>query len=206
MNYLKIIVLLCATIISIDFTAQENLKLTILVKDAQNSPVPGAIILLDNVRQKRFTNSAGYFKIKLKNIPKEITAFSPILGIKKVNYNGNSNVIINLVKDSDKLALDNTNDKKVVDPILYRNIFDYLRGKVPGVNIDLNNQIRIRGASTFFGGRTPLLVLNGVIIGMESFSTIVPTTIKSIKVLKGPESSIYGVRGANGVIEVSTTI
>lgn len=206
MNCIKIIVFLFAVIMPTDFTAQENLKLTILVKDAQNNPVPGAIILLDNVKQKRVTNNAGYFKIKLDKIPKEIIAFSAILGIKKVNYNGNSNVTINLVKDSGKLALYKTNDKKIVDPIQYRNIFDYLRGKVPGVNIDLNNQIRIRGASTFFGGRTPLLVLNGVIIGMESFSTIVPTTIKSVKVLKGPESSIYGVRGANGVIEVATTI
>lgn len=205
MNCLKIIVFLFAIIMPADFTAQENLKLTILVKDAQNNPVPGAIILLDNVKQKRVTNSAGYFKIKLNKIPKEITAFSAILGIKKVNYDGKSNLIINLVRDSGKLALDTTN-KKVVDPIQYRNIFDYLRGKVPGVNIDLNNQIRIRGASTFYGGRSPLLVLNGVIISMESFSTIVPTTIKSVKILKGPESSIYGVRGANGVIEVSTTI
>ena len=41
---------------------------------------------------------------------------------------------------------------------------------------------------------------------METFGQIVPVTILKIKILKGPETAMYGIRGANGVIEVTTQI
>jgi TonB-dependent SusC/RagA subfamily outer membrane receptor len=56
------------------------------------------------------------------------------------------------------------------------------------------------------GNREPLFILNGVQIDENSFRDIVPTTIRNVKILKGPETAIYGLRGANGVIEVVTTI
>lgn len=184
---------------------KDNIKLTILVKDGKNKPIPGAVILLDDIKQKRVANSAGYFKIKLDKAPKKITAFSPVVGVKTVDFKGKEKMVINIISRNDSYATD-TNFKKAVDPIQFRNIYDYLRGKVSGVTIGLNNTIRIRGASTFNGGRAPLLILNGVQVDNSTFGDIVPTTIMSVKVLKGPETSAYGLRGANGVIEVTTTI
>lgn len=198
-------VIFSATTYSQNKTKKEEIKLLVIVKDAKNNAVPGAVILIDNVKQKRVANSAGYFKIKLKKAPKEIAAFSPIIGIKTIEYTGNQTVIINLVKDN-KPYYSDTNNQKMADPNQFRNIYDYLRGKVSGVTISTNNAIRIRGLSTFSGGRAPLLVLNGVPVDETTFGDIVPTTIRSVKILKGPETAIYGMRGANGVIEVETAL
>tara|TARA_R110001606_G_C15231706_1_gene635176 strand:+ start:243 stop:851 length:609 start_codon:yes stop_codon:yes gene_type:complete len=202
MKLLKSFIFFFAMTISLNSLAQENqtIKLTILVKDKSNNPIPGAIILLDDVKQKRPSNSAGYFKIKLDKAPKEIAAFSPLFGIKKVKYNGNSNIIIQIVESKNDSYITDTNKTKAIDAIQFRNIYDYIMGKVPGVNVR-GTTITIRGTSN-----APLFVLNGVQVDATSFGAIVPTTIKSIKILKGPETSIYGLRGANGVIEVTTTI
>ena len=204
--------LLAAFIFTANFSAQEKksgekIKLTILVKDANNNAVPGAVILIDNVKQRRVANKAGYFKVKLDKTPKEITAFSPLVGVKKVAYNGQSSMIINIVSDkNDENYVSGRRDTKIADPIQFRDIYDYLRGKVAGVNVSTTNVISIRGTASWSGARSPLLILNGVPVDVDTFGDIVPTTIRKIKVLKGPETSIYGLRGANGVIEVTTTI
>lgn len=211
MNKLKYLgLILVGFLFSSNLIAQENkkeekIKLTIVVKDAKNKAVPGAIILIDDKKQKRVANSDGLFKIKLDKTPKEITAYSPLVGVKKVPYTGKNTMIINITNNNDKLVT-NAYDLKGAEAIQYRDIYDYLRGKVAGVNVSLNNVITIRGISSVNGNNTPLLILNGVQVDQGSFSAIVPTTIISIKVLKGPESAIYGVRGSAGVIEVKTAI
>lgn len=212
MKLVKTLMLLAVFIFTANFSAQEKksgerIKLTILVKDANNNAVPGAVILIDNVKQRRVANKAGYFKVKLDKAPKEITAFSPLVGVKKVAYNGQSSMIINIVSDkNDENYVSGRRDTKIADPIQFRDIYDYLRGKVAGVNVSTTNVISIRGTASWSGARSPLLILNGVPVDVDTFGDIVPTTIRKIKVLKGPETSIYGLRGANGVIEVTTTI
>jgi TonB-dependent SusC/RagA subfamily outer membrane receptor len=128
-----------------------------------------------------------------------------MVGVQTVKYLGNPNMIINIKKPSND-DISDTTTQKFADPMQFRDIYDYLRGKVSGVAVSMRNTITIRGASTFRGGSSPLFVLNGVQVDQETFGQIVPTTIQSIKILKGPETAIYGIRGANGVIEVTTTI
>lgn len=207
MKTFKNLILLVVFMFTIQLSSQEKIRLTILVKDSKNKAVPGAVILIDNKKQRRVANKAGYFKIKLDKAPKEITAFSPLIGAKKVNYNGQKSMIINITSDNNNQSFV-TGDKntKIADPIQFRDIYDYLRGKVAGLNISTTNVIRVRGTASWDGGRTPLLILNGVPVDDDTFGDIVPTTIRNVKVLKGPETSIYGVRGANGVIEVTTMI
>ncbi len=206
--FFLLIILFSSTIFSQKKQTKNIIKLSILVKDGKNNPVPGAIILIDNIKQKRVANSAGYFKIKLNKAPKEITAFSPVIGVKKIKYEGVNSLIINITKEINEINdyISDTNNQKFVDPIQFRDIYDYLRGKISGVNISTSNVIRIRGNSSMDGGRDPLLILNGMQIDKDTFGDIVPTNIRSVKVLKGPETSIYGLRGANGVIEVVTII
>jgi len=87
-----------------------------------------------------------------------------------------------------------------------------LEGRTSGVEVSLNADgsiaVRIRGASSFYGGSQPLYILDGVPIRVEPGGTvggISPYEIESIRVLKGPpETTIYGVRGANGVIIIKT--
>ncbi|WP_296638254.1 TonB-dependent receptor plug domain-containing protein [Polaribacter sp.] len=207
MKLFKNLLILVVFIFTTHLSAQEKIKLTLLIKDSKNKAVPGAIILIDNKKQRRVANKAGYFKIKLDKAPKEITAFSPLIGAKKVAYNGQKSMIINITSDdNDKSFATGDRNTKIADPIQFRDIYDYLRGKVAGLNISTTNVIRVRGTASWNGGRDPLLVLNGVPIDNDTFGDIVPTTIRNVKVLKGPETSIYGLRGANGVIEVTTMI
>ena len=192
------VLFLCTNIYS-----QEK-KITIKVRDSNNKPVAGAIILFDNVKQRIWTNSKGIFKTRLKFEPTEISAFHPNIGIKKIKYNGKDRLTI-VIKKGNDIDLNNSPiNSKIVDARQYSNIYDYLNGKVSGVSITSGNNIFIRGYNSVNGSLSPLLIVNGVEVSKDSFGAINPSEIKSIKVLKGPGSSIYGVRGANGVIVVET--
>jgi TonB-linked SusC/RagA family outer membrane protein len=85
-----------------------------------------------------------------------------------------------------------------------------LQGKVAGLNITSSNQhpggelrMRIRGHNSLQGSNNPLVVVDGVMGG--SLQMINSSNIESVEVLKGPSATaIYGSRGANGVILVTT--
>lgn len=182
---------------------KEGIKISILVKDSKNKPISGAVILFDDVKLKRWTNSKGVLKTKVAKAPKEISAFYPTIGIKKITYDGSENVVIVIKKKNDPLLIGDSNNK-VASTTQYWNIYDYLRGRVPGVNITSDNVINIRGYNSVNANTTPLFVLNGTAVSQTIFSRIIPNTIKSVKILKGPDTAFYGARGANGVIIVET--
>ncbi|OAD43453.1 hypothetical protein LPB303_13400 [Polaribacter atrinae] len=181
----------------------QNKNITIRVKDVNNKPVSGAIILLDDVKQNVWTNSSGVFKTKLKSAPKEISAFHPKIGIKKIAYNGKENIIIKIEKGNDLHVSQNTKTQKKSDSGQFNSIYDYLRGQIAGVHVS-DEDITIRGYNSINGDMTPLFILNETTVSKEIFGNIRPLDIKSVTVLKGPETTRYGVRGANGVIIVTT--
>ena len=90
------------------------------------------------------------------------------------------------------------------------NALDGLKGKVAGVNIFSNtgqpggeSRVIIRGISTINASASPLYVVDGVV--MSNFELLNPNDIESIEVLKDASSAaIYGARGANGVIMITT--
>ncbi len=90
------------------------------------------------------------------------------------------------------------------------NALQGLQGKVAGVNVYLNSgsptsspRVLIRGLGTINSSSTPLYVVDGVV--MEDIKFLNPNDISSIEVLKDASSTaIYGSRGANGVILVTT--
>lgn len=85
-----------------------------------------------------------------------------------------------------------------------------LQGRVAGVQVTnasgapgADVRIRIRGANSVLGNNDPLYVVDGF-VGAD-FTTINPNDIESIQILKDASStSIYGSRGANGVVIIST--
>jgi TonB-dependent SusC/RagA subfamily outer membrane receptor len=84
-------------------------------------------------------------------------------------------------------------------------VLDMLR-RAPGVSIGPGNSITIRGASSIYMSTEPLFVVDGVAVGSsyQAVSSMNPQDIRQISVLKGPSASIYGSRGANGVIVIET--
>src|SRR5665647_301568 len=96
---------------------------------------------------------------------------------------------------------------------LVTNPMDQIQGKVPGLVItkidgDPNSPvvIRLRGQTSLSGGQSPLAVVDGVTLDdINQISNIPPGDILSYDVLKDASAtSIYGSRGANGVIIINT--
>lgn len=91
----------------------------------------------------------------------------------------------------------------------FRNLADYLK-QVPGVNIMGNGDnisVNIRGATSINSGTQPLFVIDGHAVGnnyAQANSMVNPRDIDYVRVLKGPDATIYGVRGGNGVILIYT--
>ena len=114
------------------------------------------------------------------------------IGYEKVN----SKKLVNAVS---------TLNTKELDFSIYTNIYDLLRGRFPGVNVT-NDKITVRGTKTLMGveNNEALLVVDGIIVNSADFGTISPLDIESVNVLKDGSSSVYGSRGANGVVLVTT--
>ena len=86
-----------------------------------------------------------------------------------------------------------------------------LAGRISGVTVWAapGGGIIVRFAGTpasFYSGSQPLFVVDGIPIDVRdnTLSWLNPQDVESIKALKGADATIYGVRGANGVIEIKT--
>jgi len=82
--------------------------------------------------------------------------------------------------------------------------------RLPGVQVSgrgNNLRVKVSGAESFMSGTDPLYVVNGTAIGTnyaQVVNTLNPNDVTSISVLKGADATIYGTRGANGVILIRT--
>ena len=81
-------------------------------------------------------------------------------------------------------------------------IYQYLAGRLPGVQLTDESHIIIRGISTLRANTDPLFVVDGV--AMNDISFLNPNDVKRVEVLKDSAAAIYGMRGANGVIVITT--
>lgn len=78
----------------------------------------------------------------------------------------------------------------------YSDIISYLEGRVAGLSV-IGGRVYLRGFDT-----EPLFVVDGV--EMRDPTMVNPNDVATVDVLKGPEASIYGVKGMNGVIVITT--
>jgi TonB-dependent SusC/RagA subfamily outer membrane receptor len=93
-----------------------------------------------------------------------------------------------------------------------KRVEELLAGRVPGVRVlptpNGGFTVRVRGATTLNGQSEPLYIIDGMPVTLlpgEGLNWLDPAEILQIDVLKDPaETSMYGVRGANGVIIIRT--
>ncbi|WP_313374475.1 SusC/RagA family TonB-linked outer membrane protein [Chishuiella sp.] len=113
------------------------------------------------------------------------------------------------VKKSDLTSAVSSASSKDITQIASTTAMQSLQGKLAGVNI-INTDtpggtptVLVRGMGTALGGKAPLYVVDGLIV--STIANINPNDIEKIDVLKDAASSaIYGVRGANGVVVITT--
>jgi len=190
------------------------------ITNDKSEPIVNALVYLDTIKTKATSNAIGYFEVKVPEGIKKITLYSPKHGYLTAEYNNEKR--LNFVfmepkgeeKDTQVVLGNATSDKDNLDSSIntlnvnqdknasnFSSIYDYIDGRVAGVSV-INNQITIRGGSSWELSNEPLFVVDGVVV--SSIGHISPTDVDNINVLKGVDASIYGSRGSNGVIEITT--
>lgn len=201
--------------------AQEKL-ITGHVTDQNNEPIIGANIIVKNTTNGTVTNINGQFSIKA---PANATLVFKYLGLTTREEKINGRSVVNVTMSEDNTSLDEVVvvgygvQKKVTltgavagvtgDNLIKtknENPQNMLTGKVAGVRVwqkssepgSFNNSFDIRGMGS------PLVVIDGVPREVADFQRLNPEDIDDISVLKDASAAIYGVRGANGVVLVTT--
>lgn len=99
-----------------------------------------------------------------------------------------------------------------MDKDRHTNPLNAIAGSVPGLSIQRSKNgsaaldaVRLRGTTSLTGGNDPLIIVDGVLGGLEMLSSIYPSDIENLTILKdASETAQYGSRGASGVIVVTT--
>ena len=105
----------------------------------------------------------------------------------------------NLVNSVSKVPMENDQNMS------YNDIGEYLMGRVPGLTVmktGTTYRYIIRGLSSINSQTDPLFIVDGVEV--MDISYLNPRDVKSVEVLKDSSASIYGTRGACGVILITT--
>ena len=199
------------------------------VVNQQGEPLQNVSVLIVGANVGTATNSEGQFTLTApddKNIVLEISSVG--YQIKRVNVGKQTEVNITLELDVSGLSdvvvvgygtqkksdltgsVGSVNSKELMErPAI--NAEQLLAGKIAGVNVATNSgrpggrtRVSIRGFSSINATNDPLYVVDGI-VSPNGIENIDPNNIESINVLKDASSTaIYGTRGANGVIIVTT--
>lgn len=222
----RIVMLLVAAMSALTLTAQQ-ITVSGTVSDTAGEPLIGVSVTVAGANAGTTTDIDGLYT--LTAAPDATLRFSYV-GYRSQEVAVAGRATINIVMEENSEVLNEvvvvgygTMDKKeLTSAISHISEKDFLsvssldpsmmiQGKVPGVSItntgagDPNNQasIQIRGVSSRSAGLGPLIVIDGVPGG--NLTNINPNDIASFDILKdGAASAIYGTRGSNGVILVTT--
>ena len=215
--------LLLILLLIVGFVQGQN-KLIGTVTNSTNQPIANANVYLDSISAKTTTNKKGEFEVLVPKSTKVINVYSAEYGLLtsayqnetkmnfmfletvKIKNNTNSNDIsLGYDKEENQYKVLNKqsiNAEKDKTSTTFATIFDLIRGRLSGVSVSRDNKITIRGASSIRNIGDPLFVLDGMIVSSIDF--ISPNNVKTVRVLKGAEASIYGAQGTNGVIVITT--
>ena len=198
------------------------------VTDNTGEPIIGASVVEDgNANNGGVTDIDGNFTVTLKGNSKKLKISYVGMKPQVVNVSGKS--VINVKLEDDATSLNDvvvigygavkkkdltgavaTVDNKALTQVPVASASEALTGKMPGVQItttegspDADVKIRVRGGGSITQSNDPLYIVDG--FPVETISDIPASDIEDITVLKDASSTaIYGSRGANGVILVTT--
>lgn len=223
-SWLKSVFVLTCLLLSTSVAMAQTKTVTGTVTDSFNEPLIGASILVKGTSTGAVTDMDGKYSISVT--PNDVLVFSYV-GYEKQEIKVGQQTVINvtLKDDSQMLAetviigygsakkrdltgsITNIKGSEIANKPA-TNPLSSLQGKIAGVQIVNSGQagadpeIRIRGTNSI-NGYKPLYVVDGLF--NDNINFLNPEDIESMEVLKDPSSlAIFGVRGANGVIIVTT--
>ena len=199
------------------------------VVDATGEPVIGASVVVKGTTTGAVTDIDGNFSIP--NVPRNANLEISYIGFKTQSVSVSGKNAINVTLQEDRQMLDDvvvvgygvqkksdvtgamasvSTEELNARPV--NNALEALQGKAAGVDITTNERpgslgsIRIRGERSLTAGNAPLYVVDGVpLMSASAIETLNPRDIETIDILKDASATaIYGSRGANGVVLVTT--
>jgi len=224
----NVFVLFMALIMSFQLMAQQRRISGTIIDSRDRSPVIGANILEKGTSNGTVTDVNGNFSMEVSSNNSVLVISS--IGYKTIEINVGNQTTFNIVMEESTELLDEVvvvaygSQKKVTVTGSVSNVSgteilksptaslgNALAGKLPGVSTvqysglpgSDDPMILVRGvASLSTGGSAPLVMVDGV---ERSFTQIDPNEVADITILKDASATaVFGVRGANGVILVTT--
>lgn len=208
-------------------SAQE---VTGTVTDTEGAPLPGVTVVIQGTQTGTITDDNGTYSIKVSDIKKAVLVFSfigmktetipPLDGKTRLNLAMQDNHIMmnptvvigyGTVKRRDLTGSVASINSEALEKIPVSTIGEALTGRLAGVQVvttdgapDAEIKINVRGGGSITQDNTPpLYVVDG--FPVSSITDLTPSNIASIDVLKDASSTaIYGSRGANGVVMITT--
>ncbi len=204
---------------------QQDQKITGVVSDESGAPIPGVSVVVKGTTTGTITDLDGNYSI---NAPEGVTLVFSFIGMmsqeiipdsKEINVTMHADVIgleevvaigYGTIKTADVTSSVSTVKSEEFTTGSVQDAGQLIQGKVAGLSLNTTSgdptastSIRLRGNTTLYGTSTdPLILVDGI---PSDLNTVAPEDIESIDVLKdGSAAAIYGTRGTNGVIIITT--
>lgn len=225
-NFKKLLLIALTAFSGIAIYAQQRVEGT--VTSIGGEPLPGVVVMEKGTSNATQTDDLGNYSIAA---PKKggVIVFTCI-GFKDLEVAYSSQTTLNVMLEDDFTRLNDavvigygtTTKKEITGSVASlkseeftsgnnSSPYDLINGKIAGLSIirgdggDPNGgiSVQLRGTTTMSAGASPLVIIDNVIGG--TIDSINPEEIESIDVLKdGSAAAIYGTRGTNGVILITT--
>lgn len=211
---------------SLSSVGQQIIKVSGKVTDSSGASLPGVSVVIKGTITGVITDASGNYS--LSNILAGATLQFSFVGMKSQEIPVSGKTMINVVLDEDAIGIEEvvaigygtmkrrditgsvasiSGEQLAKTPVT--NVAQALKGRLPGVNVvsadgrpDAKVYIRVRGGGSISQSNEPLIIVDGF---PGSLNSVPANQIQSIDVLKDASSTaIYGARGANGVIIVTT--
>ena len=214
-----------ALVVQISFAQEKSISGT--VSDNNGLPLPGATVIIQGTSSGVTTDFDGKYSISASqgdvlvfsyvgyaNQPQVVGASSTI-NVSMVPDNALDEIVVEAYRTTSKETSSIASTTVTAETIESRpnaSFAQTLQGQVAGLNIVTNtgqpggnSLINLRGVSSISGNTEPLFIIDGVPVDEDNFRSLNPNDIASLSVLKDAgATSIYGNRGANGVIIIKT--
>lgn len=208
--------------------SQQAIQVSGKVADEKGVPLPGVSVMEKGTAKGTTTDANGNYQLAVTS-EQSILVFNYIGYVKKeVNIGGRTVIDVSLSPDITSLqeivvvgygtqkkrdvtgAISSISGEEIREmPVVSAS--EALQGKVAGLDVVMNGgrpgqgvTVRVRGERSFRANNSPLYVIDGIPMG-GGINEVNPNDIASIEVLKDASATaIYGSRGANGVILITT--
>ncbi|WP_072159067.1 TonB-dependent receptor [Persicobacter sp. CCB-QB2] len=210
--------------------AQSQHTVSGTIKSIENGePLPGVNVMVKDTSIGTVTNVDGYYSLSVPN--ENVVLLFTFIGLESQELSVQGRSVLDVDMEADLKELEEVvvtgytdiNKKRLsgsissidaseIESVPMPSFDQVLQGKAAGLYVNAGSgqpgaaaTVRIRGNGSILGGNTPLFVMDGVPIEAAEFAALNANDFESVSVLKDASAtSLYGSRGANGVIVITS--